>query len=189
MASVVLTGDTSGTLTVSAPLVAGSNTQTLVAVTGTLAPVVSGTVVTSTSGTVADFTGIPSWVKKITVMFSGVSSNGASQFQVQLGTTSGVEATGYASAGCRPSAVQTSTTGLLVQYDNNSTWTTSGILTIGLIGSNSWTSSGTSYSETGSLVHYFAGRKALAGTLDRVRFTTVNGTDTFDAGTINILYE
>ena len=189
MSNIILTGDTSGTLNLAAPLVAGSNTQTLAAVTGTLAPVVSGTVVTSTSGTVADFTGIPSWVKKITVMFSGVSSNGASQFQVQLGTTSGVETTGYASAGCRPNAVQTSTTGLLVQYDNNSTWTTSGILTIGLIGSNSWTSSGTSYSETGSLVHYFAGRKALAGTLDRVRFTTINGTDTFDAGTINILYE
>jgi hypothetical protein len=30
---------------------------------------------------------------------------------------------------------------------------------------------------------------ALSGTLDRVRITTVNGTDTFDAGTINILYE
>jgi len=29
----------------------------------------------------------------------------------------------------------------------------------------------------------------LSGTLDRVRITTVNGTDTFDAGTINIMYE
>ena len=59
MASVVLTGDTSGTLTVSAPLVAGSNTQTLAAVTGTLAPIVSGTAV-SASGTTVDFTSIPS---------------------------------------------------------------------------------------------------------------------------------
>jgi hypothetical protein len=30
---------------------------------------------------------------------------------------------------------------------------------------------------------------ALGGVLDRVRLTTVNGTDTFDAGTVNILYE
>jgi hypothetical protein len=29
----------------------------------------------------------------------------------------------------------------------------------------------------------------LSGTLDRVRITTANGTDTFDAGSINILYE
>ena len=33
------------------------------------------------------------------------------------------------------------------------------------------------------------GELKLAGALDRVRITTVNGTDTFDAGSINILYE
>lgn len=156
--------------------------------TGTLYPIVSGTAVTP-SGTSVDFTGIPSWVKKITVVFSAVSTNGSSQLQVQLGDAGGVETTGYASAGGRPSAVQTSSTGLVVQYDNNPAWLTSGLLTICLIGSNSWASSGTSFSESGNLVHYYAGRKALSDTLDRVRFTTVNGTDAFDAGTINILYE
>ena len=95
MASVVLTGDTSGTLTVSAPAIAGSNTQTLVAVTGTLAPIVSGTAVASTSGTSIDFTSIPSWVKRITVMFSGVSVSGTSNMQIQLGDSGGVENTGY----------------------------------------------------------------------------------------------
>lgn len=33
------------------------------------------------------------------------------------------------------------------------------------------------------------GTISLAGALDNVRLTTVNGTDTFDAGSINILYE
>lgn len=33
------------------------------------------------------------------------------------------------------------------------------------------------------------GTKTLSGALDRIRITTVNGTDTFDAGTINIMYE
>jgi hypothetical protein len=75
MASLVLSGDTSGSITVAAPAVSGSNTQTLAAVTGTLAPIVSGTAVTAT-GTSVDFTGIPSWVKRVTVMFSGVSTNG-----------------------------------------------------------------------------------------------------------------
>lgn len=31
--------------------------------------------------------------------------------------------------------------------------------------------------------------KTLSATLDRVRLTTVNGTDTFDAGLVNIIYE
>jgi hypothetical protein len=30
---------------------------------------------------------------------------------------------------------------------------------------------------------------SLSGTLDRIRLTTVNGSDTFDAGSINIIYE
>jgi hypothetical protein len=50
MSNVILTGDTSGTLNLSAPLIAGTNTQTLVAATGTLAPLISGTAQASTSG-------------------------------------------------------------------------------------------------------------------------------------------
>ena len=93
MASIVINGDTSGSVTLSAPGVAGSTTQTLVANSGTLAPIVSGTAVASTSGTSIDFTGIPSWVKRITVMLNGVSTSGTSIVQVQIGsgspTTSG----------------------------------------------------------------------------------------------------
>lgn len=98
MASLVLSGDTSGSITVSAPAVSGSNTQTLVATTGTLAPIVSGTAQASTSGTSIDFTGIPSWVKRITVMFQGVSTNGSNDIQIQLGTSSGFTISGYLGA-------------------------------------------------------------------------------------------
>jgi hypothetical protein len=34
-----------------------------------------------------------------------------------------------------------------------------------------------------------AGHVSLSGALDRIRLTTVNGTDTFDAGSVNIIYE
>ena len=44
-----------------------------------------GTAVASTSGTSVDFTSIPSWVKRITVMFNGVSTSGTSNPLVQLG--------------------------------------------------------------------------------------------------------
>lgn len=54
----------------------------------------SGTAVATTSGTSIDFTGIPSWAKKITVMFSAVSTNGTSPIQVQIGAGS-VSNSGY----------------------------------------------------------------------------------------------
>lgn len=180
-----------GTLAVTGAQTIGGNltvTGTLSATGGLSGGIRSGTAVT-VSGTSIDFTSLPTGIKRITVMFSGVSTNGSSVPLIQLGDSGGVETTGYASAGGRPSAVFTSTAGLLAAYDNNPSWTLSGIVHIDLINTNSWVSSGTSYSETGALVHYVAGRKSLSDTLDRVRITTVNGTDTFDAGTVNIFYE
>jgi len=121
MASLVLSGDTSGSVTLAAPAVAGSTTQTLPAASGTIVvgsaavsavgqipfstdgttytptdKIVSGTAAT-VSGTSVDFTGIPSWVKRITVMFIGVSTSGTSNILVQLGDSGGVETTGYVS--------------------------------------------------------------------------------------------
>ena len=107
MASLVLSGDTSGSITVAAPAIAGSNTQTLVAATGTLAPLISGTAVASTSGTAINFdNAIPSWAKRVIVMFQGVSTNGTGIIQVQLGTgaTPTYTITGYLGAAM---AVQT----------------------------------------------------------------------------------
>jgi hypothetical protein len=191
MASLVLAGDTSGSITVSAPAVAGSTTQTLVNVTGTLAPIVSGTAVTA-SGTSVDFTGIPSWAKRVTVMFSGVSTNGTSNIQVQLGSgsfsTSGYNSQAVQTAGVTSSAV--STTGLLLTGAVNASALYVGICTIANISGNSWIASGTLASNISGNINYFGGPSpTLSGTLDRLRITTVNGTDTFDAGTINILYE
>ena len=41
----------------------------------------------------------------------------------------------------------------------------------------------------GGNAYMSGGSIALGGVLDRIRITTVNGTDVFDAGSINILYE
>ena len=66
----------------------------------------------------------------------------------------------------------------------------SGVVTFTLVSSasNAWSAMGMGSSGSTTL-HTAAGGKVLGGTLDRVRFTTVNGTDTFDNGTINIIYE
>jgi hypothetical protein len=190
MASLVLAGDTSGSITVSAPAVAGSTTQTLVNVTGTLAPIVSGTAVTA-SGTSVDFTGIPSWVKRITVMFSGVSLSGTSNLLVQLGDAGGIENTGYASsyaAGSSNTISSASSTAGFIMLSGVATAIASGVMTLQTLGSNVWVSGHTIKSTTIN-TSFGGGDKTLSDTLTQVRITTVNGTDTFDAGSINILYE
>ena len=152
--------------------------------------ITSGTAVASTSGTSIDFTGIPSWVKRITVMFNGVSTSGTSDLIVQIGSGS-IDATGYSSATMRISAAATFTTGFGVTGGANSAaYLLGGAIQLLTIGSNIWVASGATGSSSAGTAYPSGGYKsALSGTLDRVRITTVAGTDTFDAGSINILYE
>ena len=193
MSSVILTGDTSGTLTVSAPLVAGSNTLTLPAATGTISLLTQATSV-SASGTSVDFTSIPSWVKKITVMFSGVSTNSTSPPQIQIGAGS-VTTSGYLGSNSLvgSSVVTVNFTSGFGIGINTSNWLAANILhgsiVLSLITGNTWSASGCTSISNGANSFLTSGSIALGGTLDRVRITTVNGTDTFDAGSINIMYE
>jgi len=155
----------------------------------------SGTAVASTSGTSIDFTSIPSWVKRITVMFQGVSLSGTSSYLIQLGagsvTTSGyLGYYSYQENGGTPAA-STSTAGFQV-YENNASNLRYGTARLVNISGNNWICDGVFLGTSSSSVSaYFTtgGSIALSGTLDRVRITTVNGTDTFDAGSINILWE
>ena len=167
-----------------------------VGITGNVGALTAGTAVTA-SGTSVDFTGIPSFAKRITVMFSGLSTNGTSVPIIQLGTLSGVEASAYTSG---TGVIQVSTasqstsvtTGIAIAVSGYlvAASTFSGAVVFNLIGSNVWAASGTITREQGSTTVFFtAGSKTTAATLDRVRITTVNGTDTFDAGSINILFE
>ena len=160
---------------------------------GRASPLVSGTAVASTSGTSIDFTSIPSWVKRITVMFAGVSTSGASVVQIQLGagsvTTSGYLSSGVSLPNTGTVVGGTQTTGFGVEVANGNTTSSSlrnGHAVITLITGTTWVnSSNLAYSNTGFSA-VTGGNIALGGTLDRVRITTVNGTDTFDAGSINI---
>jgi hypothetical protein len=161
-----------------------------------LQPLTLTTAQNSTSGTSIDFTGIPSWVKRITVMFNGVSTNGTSRVQVQLGVSGAPEASGYnAIAGFVSTTNNTTragtlTTGFPLSYGaNDPLATTQGNIVCSLLGSNIWTCTGVIYDVANAGVQMVSGNKTLAGTLNMVRITTVTGTDTFDAGSVNILYE
>ena len=150
-----------------------------------------GTSVATTSVTSIDFTGIPSWVKRITVMLNGVSTSGVSPLQVQLGSVSIDTTSTYISTGVylgASTAATSSTTGLLVTGATAAASAISGAGTISLQDSLKWVSAFNGRSETTHMM-IGAGSKTLSGTLDRIRLTTVNGTDTFDAGSVNISYE
>lgn len=153
--------------------------------------VTSGTVVASTSGTSIDYTSIPSWVKRITVIFRGVSTSGASNIQIQLGSTT-FTTSGYTGAcviiGSALGSAAVNSAGLIVVNGGAAAQYYSGNIIITNITGNNWVSSHSLGRDDGYCL-FGGGQIGLSGVLDRVRITTVNGTDTFDLGSINILYE
>ena len=154
---------------------------------------VAGTAVASTSGTSIDFTSIPSWVKRITVMFNEVSTNGTVAPQFQLGTSGGVQTTGYVGSVTYTGGV-VNLPGTGFNTYSNGVWSSSSVasgsyvFTVLDIASGTWVCNGGLGASNAAAVGVTIGRKILSGTLDRIRIT-MNGTDTFDAGSINILYE
>lgn len=207
MASIVINGDVSGSVTLSVPTIAGTTTLTLPATSGTLIttgdsatvtptmlsrPLTLGTAQASTSGTSIDFTGIPSWAKRITVMINGVSLSATARLQVQVGTSGGIVSTGYT---CTSSPITTAvntasfTSGFVASMGSSEA---AGVLRYGTIiltniSGNVWTAFG-NIATAGSVMSVTAGSIDAGATVTRVRITSTS-TDTFDAGTINILYE
>ena len=166
----------------------GITAPTVATSTGQLYPLVSGTAV-SASGTSVDFTGIPATAKRITVMFSGVSTNGTSNYLIQLGDAGGVETTGYSSRATSISAQANTTAGFIITQSQAAVDLVSGNIVICTLGGNVWVSGGNISNIGQNAILMSAGTKTLSDTLTQVRITTVNGTDTFDAGTINIMWE
>ena len=205
---VRLNGSTSGYTELSAPAVAGNNSIALPTGNGSTYQIVrnsdtagslefadkivSGTAVASTSGTSINFTGIPSWAKRVTVMFNGVSTNGTSNYLVQLGAGS-ITTTGYSSyfgyVVNDAAASSANVTNGLGWWNGSAATTDFGHYIITLVSGNTWVSHCCGASIGGTAFKNGGGAITLSGTLDRVRITTVNGTDTFDAGSINILWE
>jgi len=200
MSSVVISGDTSGTVTLAAPAVAGTSTLTLQAATATSAVNTLGTAVTCAGQTSIDFTGLPSWIKRITVLLRSVSTSGTSLMQIQIGSGSfdtsgyGGAAGGITNGGASGTEAATRTSGIPIMATLAAADLWDAHVTLTNIGSNVWIFGGiTTRTSPAPYSGTCGGEKSLSGALDRLRLTTVNGTDTFDttpsAGTVNILYE
>jgi hypothetical protein len=156
-------------------------------------PFTSGTAVTSPSGTSVTFTGIPSWVKRITILLSGVSFNaGAIYGVVRIGDSGGIENTGYVSYISGGGVSFSDPTAYAGFYVESSIGRNDGQFVLSNVAGNTWVGSsvimGFDNSETYRVVSG-GGSKTLSATLDRVVITTQGGTASFDAGSINILYE
>ena len=151
---------------------------------------ITTTAIATTSGSTASFSSIPSWVKRITIMMSGFSSNGVIEPQLTLGDSGGIESSGYLGQAVDiAGATRQETTYFLMKYTHSASGTATGIYTLALIDSatNTWVYSGQVYSTQGNASGFVNGEKTLSGVLDRIQISV--GTDTFDAGKINILYD
>lgn len=178
--STIGTNSVASGITLTSPVTAGTPTGVGV--------LTSGTAQASTSGTSIDFTGIPSWVKRVTVIFNGVSENGGNNIGVQLGTSGGVDTSGYTgfaiSSGSGGTGVTSLSSGFDLRNAGGAASTMYASFVIVTVSSNVWVCTATG---TGASIAYnTSGGKTLSGTLDRVRVYSVG---TFDAGSVNILYE
>lgn len=194
---IVQTADASGVLALQAAgTTIASVSSTGVAVTGTVAdstgtlrPLVSGTAVTP-STTVVEFTGIPSWAKRITILLNGVVASSTSNYLVQIGSstfaTSGYA--GFVYAG--PTARSAFSTGFMITALRAATSSINGSIVLSLVSGNSWNETGITSDGDASVLgtSQSSGNLTLGDVLARVRVTSVSA-NTFSAGTINIVYE
>ena len=147
---------------------------------------ISSTAVTA-SGTAVTFTGIPAWVRRITLMLSGVSTTGTSPIVARIGSGS-ITSTGYTSSASSSGGNNSDATAFLLTNGTANADTLNGAAQILNLSGNIWVESGVMATLNGS-ARMSGGSITLAGLLDRIQVTTLAGTDTFDAGTINIMYE
>jgi hypothetical protein len=155
--------------------------------------ITAATAVASTSGTSIDFTGIPAWVKRITVMYSAVSTNGTANMRIQIGTGGTPTTSGYVSNSMNLISAGISALSSTAGFDifmNTASYSVNGAIRIQNITGNTWVAEGSLGNVTTTNVMCpVAGTVALGGVLNIVRITTANGTDAYDAGTVNIIYE
>ncbi len=184
-------------LATSAEAQAGTDTTRAITATAMKAAQIQlQTAVTLTTQTAIDFTSIPSWANRITMLFSGVSTNGTSVPIIQLGDSGGIETSGYTgsvSIGAHTTAwtiVATPAAGFGIATTTAAGSAYTGKFILDRINGNEWIASGEWAQTTATiLTNLFQGAKTLSATLTQVRLTTSGGADQFDAGTVNVSYE
>ena len=150
----------------------------------------------STSGTSVTFSGadgVPAWAKRVTVSLDLVSTNGTDQVCVSLGTSGGIDKTGYQGSSCfigtSGGVASTIGSGGATFPLTGASATRSGRIVFENVGGNVWAFSGQVGDTSAGNVILVAGRKDLGATLTQLAVTTINGTDAFDSGQVTVIYE
>lgn len=152
---------------------------------------VRGTAIATTSGTSHDFSSIPSGVRVITLMLSGVSTNGAGNVVLQLGSSGTPLASGYLGNYAEwqnggNAGLSTYSTSFQITGTSAAGTTRHGAVTLTNLSGNIWTMTFTVSRGDSTFIYMGSGSVTLSGTLDIIRLSS---TSTFDAGSINILYQ
>ena len=148
-----------------------------------------GTPIATTSGTTQSFTGLPNTVTEITLMFSGISTDGVEELLVLLGDSGGYESSGYLSNVSAAASTDASTVGFILTVGQTASELFSGEVTFSKFSGNKWVQKGSLINgQSSAAVRVSAGEKTLSGVLTQIRLTTTGTPDTFDAGELNIRY-
>lgn len=195
-ANAVLIGNGTSAITAVSPTTAGNVLFTTDGSTWTATQkITQGTSVSPTTSTIIDFTSIPSWVKRISMMFNAVAINGSSRPVVRLGTSGGIVSTGYSGTQYGVAATGGAFFNISNGFDliDNGSAVSGmifhGIITIDNISSNIWSASFVGGLSNGAVMEFMGASVNIGATLTSVRLTTQNGTVQFTGGTVNILYE
>lgn len=150
-----------------------------------------GSPTTTTSGTAYNYTGLPSGLKKITMSFSGVSTNGSALPMIRIGDSGGLKTSGYLGSVANGAATSTSPNGFLLSNSFGAASVFNGIGIFSLLdaSTDTWSWFGNFGFSNAASVAVSAGSVALSGDLDRIQLLTSTALDTYDAGKINIMYE
>ena len=151
----------------------------------------------SGSGTSMTFGSIPTGTSFIVVTMHDFSSSGADEWMVQIGDSGGIETADYRSqrssntngslaSDGTPNSNESKGFGITVDAAGNA-FGGQMILSLHHPTNHTWTSS-SSFRRDGFDHSWGAGSKDLSAELTQVRITTKGGSESFDAGTINIMY-
>jgi len=195
--AVTINGSASADFATALPLTeGGTGAGSAAAAAATIAPIQLQTAVATTSGATIDFTSIPAGVKRITVMLSSVSSNGTSDFAIQLGDAGGFETSGYLANSfyytetpAIDNIVYTTAFGLSSGITAGKTFTFKITLDLMNVSAFTWISNHIGQEDSGFGSQTGGGSKSLSAELTQVRLTTVGGSNTFDAGSVAISWE
>ena len=135
----------------------------------------------SATGTSVEFTGIPANALEMTLMFEGVSGNAATDFDVQLGTSSGYITSNYnsSSENAQGDNASSSTSSFIIRNDSAS-YSFHGSMIINKSSSDSYSQIGQFKRSNGAACDCYGSVYSISGVVDRLKVSI--GSANFDTG-------